>query len=210
MATDDTPARNTAARNRLPWTAVLAATVLAAAAALLVILVVGGDDDAERGAEQPAPQGSIELTPIEGGIGDDPLAIDVEWPTEDDAHPLADELDGPAVVNFFASWCAPCVAEMPAFESVHQDLGESVDFFGIAVSDRTADATRIVEQTRITYPWARDERGDVANAARVTNMPATMFVDADGEVVSVHSGALDAGELRDLVEEHLGIAGGGG
>lgn len=204
MATD------TPNRNRLPWQTVLAATVLAAAAALVVILVLGGDDGTESGTDDPAPQGSFELTPIEGGIGDDPLAIDLEWPTGDGAHPLADELDGPAVVNFFASWCAPCVAEMPAFESVHEDLGEAVDFFGIAVSDRTADATRIVEQTAITYPWARDERGDVANAARVRNMPATMFVDAGGEVVSVHSGALDAGELRDLIEEHLGVTGDGG
>jgi len=199
MATDPTP------RSRLPWPAVAAATVLAAAAALVVLLVMGGGDDDGTSTATTAPQGSLDLTPADGA-GGDPLAVDVEWPADGSVAPLADRLGGPTVVNLFASWCAPCVAEMPAFESVFQDVGDTVAFVGVAVSDRTADARRIVEETGITYPWARDERGDVANAARISNMPATMFVDADGEVVSVHSGALDADELRDLIDEHLGGA----
>ena len=72
------------------------------------------------------------------------------------------------------------------------------------------DAAGIVDETGVTYPWSRDARGDVAAAAQVTQMPSTMFVDADGEIVSVHSGALDADELRDLIEEHLGPVGSGG
>jgi len=139
----------------------------------------------------------------------DDLDVRLEWPADGTTAPLTERIDGPTVVNFFASWCAPCVAEMPAFERVFQDLGDRVGFVGVAVSDRTADARRIVEETGITYPWARDERGDVANAARVSNMPATLFVDADGEVVTVHSGALEADELRDLIDEHLGAGGGG-
>jgi len=198
-------ATETPSRNRLPWTAVVASTVLAAAAALVVILVMGGDD--ADGTATPTPRGSLELTPTDGAAGDDPLAVDVEWPEDGSTGPLAERLDGPTVVNFFASWCAPCVAEMPAFESVFQDVGDEVAFVGVAVSDRTADARRIVEETGITYPWARDERGDVANAAKVSNMPATMFVDADGEVVTVHSGALGPDELRDLIAEHLGDGG---
>lgn len=201
MAADPAP------RTRLPWQTVVAATVLAAAAALVFLLAAGGGDDEPEAAAEP--QGSLQLSPVEGGIGDDPLAVDIEWPGTGGTNPLAEDLDGPAVVNFFASWCPPCIAEMPAFEQVHRTLGDRVDFFGVAVSDRTADATRIVEETGITYRWARDERGDMANAARVRQMPATMFIDADGEIATVHSGALDADELRDLIGEHLGVTGGG-
>lgn len=193
-------------RSRLPWPAVAIATVLAAVAALAVVLLAGGDDDT---AGTPS-QGTLDLQPLDAAT-DAPLAIAVQWPGEERERPLAAALEGPTVVNFFASWCTPCIAEMPAFESVFREVGDEVDFVGVAVSDRTADAERIVEETGVTYRWARDGRGDMANAAGVTQMPATMFVDAGGEVVTVHSGALDADELRALIEEHLGpLTSGGG
>ena len=199
MATD------TPTRRRLPWQAVAASTVLATLAALLVIFVMGGDDDAGT----PAADGTLELQPVNPDAPSDPLQVELEWPVQDSTGTLAGDLEGPAVVNFFASWCAPCIAEMPDFEQVFQDAEGRVDFVGVAVSDRTADARRIVEQTGITYRWARDERGDLANAAKVTQMPATMFVGADGEVVAVHSGALDADALRRLIGENLGVDVGG-
>ena len=190
-------------RSRLPWQAVVAATVLATLAALVVVLVLGGGDG-DDAATGPTTEGTLGLTPAGDATGAAPLDIVVAWPDGEEA-PLADSLEGPTVVNFFASWCAPCIAEMPDFEAVSQEVAGDVGFVGLAVQDRTADATRIVEDTGVTYPWARDARGDVANAALVTQMPATMFVDASGEVVSVHSGALDADELRDLIESELGV-----
>lgn len=191
-------------RSRLPWQAVVAATVLAALAALVVIAVMGGSDDtsAEAGS---TTGGTLGLTPIDEAAAGDPLEIDVTWP-DGGSLPLADTIEGPTVVNFFASWCPPCIAEMPDFEDVSQEVAGDVEFIGLAVQDRTADATRIVEETGITYRWARDGKGDVASAAQVTQMPATMFIDADGEVVSVHSGALDADELRELIESELGVS----
>jgi len=188
-------------RSRLPWQAVVAATVLAALAALLVIVVLaGGDDDGTA----DAPSGSLELTPAEDAASGDPLDIPVTWP-DDTEVALADVVEGPTVVNFFASWCPPCIAEMSDFESVSQQAAGDVEFIGVAIQDRTEDATRIVEDTGVTYRWARDPKGDVANAAQVTQMPSTMFIDADGEVVSTHAGALDAEALRDLLESELGV-----
>lgn len=190
-------------RSRLPWQAVVAATVLAALAALLVVVLVGGDgDDAiEAGA---TTDGTLGLTPVDELPAGDPLDVDITWP-DGEEMPLAETLQGPTVVNFFASWCPPCIAEMPDFESVSQQAAGEVEFIGLAVQDRTADAARIVEETGVTYRWARDRRGDVASAAQVTQMPSTMFIDGRGQVVSVHSGALDADELRDLIESELGV-----
>jgi thiol-disulfide isomerase/thioredoxin len=187
-------------RSRLPWQAVVAATVLATLAALLVVVLLEGDDSTDAG---PTTDGTFGLTPVDEVPDGDPLGVEVTWPDGEEI-PLAETLEGPTVVNFFASWCPPCIAEMPDFESVFQEVTGEVDFIGLAVQDRTADATRIVEQTGITYRWARDGRGDVASAAEVTQMPATMFIDARGQIVSVHSGALDADELRALLESELG------
>jgi cytochrome c biogenesis protein CcmG/thiol:disulfide interchange protein DsbE len=190
-------------RSRLPWQAVVAATVLAGLASLLVIAVLGGGgDSAEPG---PETEGTLGLTPIDEVATGEPLDIAVTWPDGEEV-PLGEVVDGPTVVNFFASWCPPCIAEMPDFESVAQQVAGDVEFIGLAVQDRTADAERIIDETGITYRWARDARGDVASAAQITQMPATMFIDADGTIVSVHSGALDADELRGLIESELGVA----
>jgi hypothetical protein len=94
---------------------------------------------------------------------------------------------------------------MPDFEAVSQDLSGEVDFLGIAVQDRPEDATGIVESTGVTYPWARDIRGDIVGAAGIVQMPSTMFVSAEGEVVEIQGGALDPDRLRALIEEHLGV-----
>lgn len=190
---------STTSSSRLPWQAVVAATVLAALAALFVLIVIGGEDDGDA-----TPDGSFELTPLDDAAAGDPLEVSISRPDGGDDTTLAAEVDGPTVVNFFAGWCTPCAAEMPEFQEVSQEVAGEVDFIGIAV-DRSAAAAEIVEKTGVTYPWFGDGPGDVANAVGVTNMPLTMFVDADGEVVSVHSGPFDADELRGLLESELGM-----
>ncbi|HEY1118975.1 MAG TPA: hypothetical protein VGE43_14785, partial [Acidimicrobiales bacterium] len=87
-------------RSRLPWQAVVAATVLAALAALLVIAVMGGDDGVEAG---PTTEGTLGLTPIDEAAAGEPLDIAVTWP-DGQEQALAETIDGPTVVNFFASW----------------------------------------------------------------------------------------------------------
>lgn len=188
-------------RSRLSWQVILAATVLAALAAVATYVVLDDGDDA------PAPlttEGTLGLTPLDEGPGAEPLDVAVTWPDGSELA-LSRVIEGPTVVNFFASWCPPCIAEMPDFESVSQAMAGDVAFLGLAVQDRPEDAARIVEETGVTYRWARDVKGDVAAAAEVTQMPSTMFVDADGDIVSIHSGALDADELRALIESELGV-----
>ena len=193
-------------RPALPWQAVVAATVLALIAAGLVLVVAADRNGDDRAGAPADPATSIELRPADEVPSGDPLDIEFTDP-DGDTGTIRDRLDGvPVVVNFFASWCPPCIKEMPDFESVSADFGERVDFLGLAVTDRPEDARRIVDETGITYPWARDVRGDIAGAVGVVQMPTTIFVSADGTVAEVHAGAVDEDDLRRLVEEHLGVA----
>lgn len=109
----------------------------------------------------------------------------------------------PLVVNFFASWCAPCVKEMPGFEDVHQALGDQVAFLGIDLRDSVSAATELVERTGVTYTIGRDPRGDLFTALEGVNMPTTFFIDADGTIVASHSGAMTADALRHAIDEYL-------
>lgn len=186
-------------RSVLTWPVLAAATVLAALAAGAVLWLAGGDDS-------PTSEPDVRLTDPDIAPGEERelgSPVDVEVLLLDGSTTtIRDQLDGrPVVVNFFQSYCAPCVREMPEFQEVASELSGTVDFIGLAVLDRPEDAADLVEQTGVTYPWFRDRDGDASTAANVTNMPTTLFVAADGSVVTARSGAIDKATLQSLIAE---------
>ena len=160
-------------------------------AVLLLGCAGGGDDGAEPTATTSA------TNPI--GV---PIAALVDGAPD---ISLADYAGRPLVVNFFASWCAPCVMEMPDLERVNRAAGGDVAFLGVAVQDRVEDATALVADTGVTWDLARDPDGTFVRAVGGVGMPTTILVSAEGEIVARHTGQLTAGELTDLLAEHFGI-----
>ena len=116
---------------------------------------------------------------------------------------LADYIGRPTVVNFFASWCVPCIKEMPAFEAVHQDIGDRVAFVGVNTTEQPESGTRIIQQTGVTYDILRDPDGILGRRIDLLNMPATLFVDANGTIVRVHTGELSQAELEQIIRDDL-------
>lgn len=117
---------------------------------------------------------------------------------------LASELGGPAVVNLWATWCAPCRAEMPAFEAVHADIGDEVRFVGINEGDEGPAAAAFVAEVGVTFDQYLDLDGGLTDGLRIAGLPATVVLDEDGSVLTVHNGALTEDGLRSLIDEHLG------
>lgn len=194
----------TRTRSPITWPVVAVATLLALIAAGAV-LFIAADDDAD--ADSQVSAGSVELRPEDEVPAGDPAGIEFTDPDDDSTGTIGGLIDDrPMVVNFFASWCTPCIAEMPDFQDVSQELDGRVDFVGLAMQDRTQDAAKTVETTGVTYPWFRDARGDVIAATGSVQMPTTAFFDTEGNMVEVHAGALDADELRSMIDEHLGVS----
>ena len=117
----------------------------------------------------------------------------------------ADFAGTPTVINFWASWCAPCVVEMPAFEAVHRELHPQVAFLGLNVGDEPAAARALVERTGVTYPLATDPDSTIFQSFGGIGMPTTVLVDADGIIVTMIGSRLRAQDLRSLIAEHLGV-----
>ena len=118
---------------------------------------------------------------------------------------LRDYAGAPMVVNFFAESCPPCVAEMPAFDSVARAAAPDVAFLGIS-ADATSDAARrILEQTGISYPALWDAEGTALQHFEAFGLPTTALITADGTAVDIHTGELSAEQLRDLIAEHLDV-----
>ncbi|MFN8023813.1 MAG: TlpA disulfide reductase family protein [Acidimicrobiales bacterium] len=112
----------------------------------------------------------------------------------------ASSLDGPAIVNLWATWCGPCRREMPAFETVSGEITD-VRFVGVNQGDAGDAAKEFLDEVGVTFDQYLDPDGELTNALKVTGLPATFVLDADGDIVSVHSGALDEQGIRDLAAE---------
>jgi len=134
-----------------------------------------------------------------------PPVPDRTYETLDGDRTSLEALEGePLVVNFFASWCPPCVAEMPDFERVHLDVRDRVRFVGLNTQDNLAAAQDLIAQTGVTYDIGLDPDGELFRDFEVIAMPSTFFVDEAGAVVHRHAGLMTEQQLRDLIDEHLG------
>jgi thiol-disulfide isomerase/thioredoxin len=193
------------ASRRIPLLLLVAATALALVAAVGIAMWLGADDESSANGD-PSASDSYQLTPA-GELPASPADVTLS-PLDAGPDRKLDELLGskPVVINFYASWCGPCVTEMPAFEEVHRDVGDRVTIIGIAYQDSDEDARATVERTGVTYPTYGDSGQDAVSYFGGINMPTSVFIDADGNVIDVRSRALDADGLRSALEDHLGVA----
>jgi len=106
------------------------------------------------------------------------------------------------VLNLWAVWCAPCLDELPVFNDVAGST-DAVDVIGINVGDSPADAQSLIDDLNLTFPQALDPASRVRTDLRITGMPATIFVSADGDVVAIQNGEVDRSELVALINEHF-------
>ena len=109
----------------------------------------------------------------------------------------------PVVLNFWATWCAPCKREMPDLQAMHEELGNRVRFVGIDVQDSRRLAKRFLDEVGVTYPSGYDPNRTVFDRYGLQGMPQTVLVDARGRLVARHIGEIDADKLRELIAEHF-------
>ena len=168
----------------------------------VIAVACGSESDTISLGEDGLAPNQSSSTAVDSEVTDD--EVNFRYDTFDGETVAFSELtDKPVVLNFFASWCPTCIAEMPDFESVHQAVGEDVVFLGLAMQDRTENARDLVEETGISYSVGLDDTGSVFGLMGGLGMPTTVFIDADGVVQRVHSGGLDADDLTDIINETL-------
>jgi thiol-disulfide isomerase/thioredoxin len=142
-----------------------------------------------------------------GATGDDTALVTGVYDTPDGGQLDLTSFRGePLVVNFFASWCAPCRAELPEFARVSRDLDGTVRFVALNTRESAADvpaALELLAETGVTFPVGLGENGSLLETVGATVMPTTVFVDRDGRAVVVHQGQLDAASLTEIIEDEL-------
>ena len=148
--------------------------------------------------------------PATTAAGGDPPTVTGEAPTTVDyvnyADPetlLAGHAGRPLVINFFASWCAPCRAELPDLAAAHAIYGDRVDFVGVDFQEISEKgAAELLWETGVTYRIMEDPRGLLLQElGGLPTMPTTVFVTADSEIIERHHGLILESQLTDRIEE---------
>ena len=172
---------------------------LAAAAAILALISAACSPGAA-----PTPSESSKAPSTQAPQG--PEAPTTMFTTFDGAPvSLAEFRGNPVVLNFWASWCPSCVAEMSAaFRPVREDLGDIITFLGVNIQDERALALELLEETGVGWVNAEDPTGGLYAALGGLGMPFTVVISADGSVLETHNGPLNEGQLRTLIATTLG------
>jgi cytochrome c biogenesis protein CcmG, thiol:disulfide interchange protein DsbE len=113
-----------------------------------------------------------------------------------------DELAGrPVFLNFWASWCGPCVDEAPMLRRARERFGRQVEFVGIDVRDSQSDALDFVARHRLDYLHLRDEDLSIYDRYGLTGQPETFVIAADGTIVEHVAGPfLSQDDLNAVLE----------
>ncbi len=110
------------------------------------------------------------------------------------------------LVDFWASWCAPCREELPVLERLYRaHAAEGLVIVGVNVDQSASNMTRFLERNPVTFPVVHDDDHAVAERYEPTTMPSSYLIDRQGVVREVHRGfrAADAAELESEIRALL-------
>jgi len=145
-----------------------------------------------------APAGAAATAPLGPGDAAPTLAL----PGAEDAPIDLAAFRGEVVLlNFWASWCAPCLEEMPLLQDLHaRKSGEGLSVLAVNLDRKRRPAQGVIDHLGLTLPMAFDAEGAFVSLYAPAALPASFLVGPDGAIRAVYEGALDAEQVAAIEE----------
>jgi len=109
--------------------------------------------------------------------------------------------DKVTVINFWATWCPPCRAEMPELDLFAGKRSADINFYAINIQETPETISGYLKQNNLTMPVLLDRQGDIARSFRINAIPTTIIADKQGVIRFRKSGPVTYSELEGVIKD---------
>ncbi len=113
---------------------------------------------------------------------------------------LTNSLGKPLFINFWATWCAPCVLEMPNLQKYYEKYGDEFEVLAINAGEAEWDVGQFVDDIGITFPVLLDPQSKITIEYKVQGYPTTYILSSDGIIQAVHIGMLSEKKIEEYLQ----------
>ena len=118
---------------------------------------------------------------------------------------LAQQQGKPIILNFWATWCGPCRAEMPALQRISAEFQNTALVIGVNQAEQFAPVSDFAAEFGITYPILLDQNNAISRLYRVRSLPTTYFIDSNGvirdQIIGTASEAVLSSKLENIMPD---------
>lgn len=147
---------------------------------------------------------AVQTTPTYTWRGDPALDFTAQL-TDGRSFTLSKQAGKVVLINFWATWCGPCVKEMPDIERLYKEYGSDgqVEIVLVNCGENTKTVQAFLNQNKYTMPVAYDSSGKISDAYDVNAIPRTIIFGKDGAVVKDYMGSQSYGTFKSAIENAL-------
>ena len=117
---------------------------------------------------------------------------------------LSDYKGKVVVVNFWATWCGPCIHEMPSLEKLNKNYqSKGLQVLGLTLQSKEKQIPRILKQTGVSYPILLEAESAAQKYGPFSAIPTTIIINRKGEIVKQIMGARSYKQFENIIKEYL-------
>lgn len=105
-------------------------------------------------------------------------------------------------LNFWASWCPPCKAEMPDIEKLYQETKNTdLVILGVDLGENKQVVKSFITSKHYNYEFLLDTNQEAADEYNISAIPSSFFIDKDGNIIAAHTGYMDIAQMKSYIEK---------
>ncbi len=109
----------------------------------------------------------------------------------------------PLFLNFWASWCPPCVGEMPHIQKMYEKYGDRINIAAVSIDDNEGDAIAYIKEAGLSLPTYYGDVQKIGKAYQIEAIPLSLIVSPSGEIIAEQLGGMSESEMDSFIQSAL-------